>query len=118
MWKSFNSYKLRNQINDAFNQKESIINLVIASATRSKTRFSIILTTMPEYNAEFLLEKQQIWEEFFFQNLKFAKRCTKWYKIVVHGVPVLPFSTDNGLSILRNEIETFNPSLKLLRNPN
>ena len=58
MWKSFNSYKLRNQINDAFNQKESIINPVIASATRSKTGFSIILTTMPEYNAEFLLKKQ------------------------------------------------------------
>ena len=31
---------------------------------------------------------------------------------------VLPFSIDDGLSILRNEIETFNPSLKLLRNPN
>ena len=73
---------------------------------------------MPEYNAEFLLEKQQIWEEFFFQNLKFIERCIKWYKIVVHGVPVLPFSTDDGLSILKNEIETFNPSLKLLRNPN
>ena len=58
MWKSFNSYKLRNQINDTFNQKESIINPIIASATRSKTGFLIILTIMPEYNAEFLLEKQ------------------------------------------------------------
>ena len=54
MWKS---YKLRNQINDAFNQKESIINPIITSVTRSKIGFSIILTTMSKYNTEFLLEK-------------------------------------------------------------
>ena len=33
-------------------------------------------------------------------------------------MPVLPFSTDDGFFILKNEIEIFNPSLKLLRNPN
>ena len=60
IWRNFNSYTLRNQINDAFQQKENIINSVIASVTRSKTGFSVILTTMPEYNADFLLEKQQI----------------------------------------------------------
>ena len=29
----------------------------------------------------------------------------------------MPFSTSDGLSILRNEIEIFNPELKLLRDP-
>jgi len=49
---------LRNQINNAFLQKENINQPVIASVTRSKTGLSIILTTMSKYNADFLLEKQ------------------------------------------------------------
>ena len=118
MWKEFNSYILRNQINDAFMQKENIANPIIASATRSKTDFSIILTTMPEYDATYLLNKQQIWEEFFSQNLKFVEKSTKWYKIVVHEVSILSFSIDDGMFVLKNEIETFNSNLKLLRNSN
>ncbi len=57
MWKNFNSYNLRNQINDTFLQKENIVNSVITSVTRSRTDFSIILTIMSEYNADFLLKK-------------------------------------------------------------
>ena len=118
VWKNFNSYNLRNQINDAFSQKKNITNPVIASVTRSRTGVSIILTTMLEYNADFLLEKQQIWEEIFSQNVSSIEKSTKWHKIVVHGVPILPFSSSDGLFVLKNEIETFNSGLKLLRNPN
>src|SRR5881394_2148209 len=118
MWKNFNSYNLRNQINDAFLQKENIINPVIASVTRSRAGFSIVLTTMSEYNADFLLEKQQIWEEIFSQNIKSVEKNTKWHKIVVHEMPILSFSASDGLSILRNEIEIFNSDLKLLRDSN
>lgn len=91
---------------------------MIASVTRSRTGFSIVLTTMSNYNADFLLEKQQVWEKIFSQNIRFIEKSTKWHKIVVHGVPVLPFSSSDGLSILRNEIETFNSEVKLLRDPN
>ena len=59
-WKNFNSFNLRNQINDVFLQKENIMNSVIASVARSRTGFSIVLTTMTEYHTDFLLEKQQI----------------------------------------------------------
>jgi hypothetical protein len=118
IWKSFNSYNLRNQINEAFYQQENITNPVIASVTRSRTGSSVVLTTMPNYNADFLLEKQQVWEEFFSQNIRLVEKCTQWHKIVVHGVPIQPFSTSDGLSVLRNEIEIFNPDLKLLRDPN
>jgi hypothetical protein len=37
--------------------------------------------------------------------------------VVIHGVPIGPFSMDDGLSLLKEEIETFNPDLKLLKNP-
>jgi len=36
---------------------------------------------------------------------------------VVHGVPIEPFSMDEGLSLLKEEIETYNPELKLLKKP-
>jgi len=68
---------LRNQINDAFLQKENITNSVIASVTRSRAGFSIVLITMSEYNADFLLEKQQIWEEIFSQNIKSVEKNIK-----------------------------------------
>ncbi len=118
MWKNFNSYNLRNQINDAFLQKENITNPVIASVTRSRAGFSIVLTTMSEYNADFLLEKQQIWEEIFSQNIKSVEKNIKWHKIIVHEVSILSFSSSDDLTIFRNEIEIFNSDFKLLRDSN
>ena len=76
IWKNFNSYNLRNQVNDAFFQKENISDPVIASITRSKTGLSVVLTTISTYNADFLLEKQQVWENIFSQNLKFVEKST------------------------------------------
>ena len=38
-----------------------------------------------------------------------------WSRIVVHGVPIGPFATDEGLVLLKDEIETFNPQLKLMK---
>ena len=40
-----------------------------------------------------------------------------WNRIVIHGVPIELFSTDEGLDMLKNEIETFNPQLKLIKKP-
>ena len=72
---------------------------------------------MSEYNADFLLEKQQVWVEIFSQNLNFIEKGFEWHKVIVHEIPIISFLISDGLSILKNEIETFNPNLKLLRNP-
>ena len=60
IWKSFNSYNLRNQINDAFQQKKNMKKPVIALVTRSHTGLSVMLTTMSDFNANFLLKKKHI----------------------------------------------------------
>ena len=60
IWKKFNSYNLRNQVNDAFFQKKNITDPVITLITRLKTGFSVVLIIMPTYNTNFLLKKQQI----------------------------------------------------------
>ena len=72
---------------------------------------------MSKYNADFLLEKQQVWVEIFSQNLNSIEKGFKWHKVVVYEIPIIPFSISDGLSILKNEIETFNLNLKFLRNP-
>ena len=40
-----------------------------------------------------------------------------WNKIVIHGISIQPFSIDEGLEMLKNEIEIFNPQLKLMKKP-
>ena len=42
---------------------------------------------------------------------------TNWSKLVIHGISIAPFSMDNGLYLLKEEIETFNLEIKLLKNP-
>src|SRR5213596_3560290 len=54
----FDSYILRNKINDRFFTEANIDQSVIATATKSFTSLSIILTTMSDFSADFLLQKK------------------------------------------------------------
>src|SRR5947207_8225288 len=56
----FDSYILKNKINDRFFTETNIDQSVIATATKSFTSLSIILTTMPDFSANFLLQKKTI----------------------------------------------------------
>ena len=55
-----NSYHLQNQINDRFFQKEDLTKSVVATVTKSFTGYFIILTTMPGYSADFLIQKKAV----------------------------------------------------------
>ena len=63
--KNIDNYTLRNQINDRFFVKENINSSVIATITKSFTSQSIILTTMTDFSADFLLQKKTVWENIF-----------------------------------------------------
>src|SRR5947207_3241124 len=56
----FDSYILRNKINDRFFTEANIDQSVIATVTKSFTSLSIILTTMSDFSADFLLQKKTI----------------------------------------------------------
>ena len=45
------------------------------------------------------------------------KKSVKWSKLVIHGIPIAPFSINNGLFLFKEEIKTFNLKVKLLKNP-
>ena len=117
IWAKFDGYRLRNQINDAFLQKEKAEKPIAASIVKSFTGQSIIVTTMPAYTADFLIEKRQVWEEVFSPYLKGMEKSVEWSKLVIHGIPIAPFSMDDGLFLLKEEIETFNSKVRLLKNP-
>ena len=40
-----------------------------------------------------------------------------WNKIIIHEISIQPFSIDEGLEMLKNEIEIFNLQLKLMKKP-
>ena len=58
IWAKFDGYRMRNQINDAFLQKEKTEKPIVASVTKSLTGHTIIVTTMPGYIADFLINKK------------------------------------------------------------
>ena len=72
---------------------------------------------MPDFSADFLLQKKNVWENIFSNTAQKIEKDTHWSKVVVHGVPIEPFLMDEGLSLLKEEIETYNPDIKLLKKP-
>ena len=74
------------------------------------------MTVMPGYTADYLIEKRQVWEQIFSPYLKSMGKSTDWSKLVIYGIPIAPFLMDDGLYLLKEEIETFNPEIKLLKN--
>ena len=90
---------------------------VVATVTKSFSGLSIIVTTMPGFSADFLIQKESVWGELVSNIAKKVEKDIHWSRIVVHGVPIGPFATDEGLVLLKDEIETFNPQLKLMKKP-
>ena len=108
---------MRNRINDRFFQK-GITQPVVASVTLSVSGQSIVITTISEFEADYLLQKKSIWEDIFSQKWREAmKKDIQWGKIVLHRILTAPFSTDKGLFMLKNEIETFNSGIKVMKTP-
>ena len=87
---------------------------VVTTVTKSKSLQSVVVTTMPKFTAKWLQGKKEIW-----QNILPCQTSTldeKWVKLVIHTVPLGPFCSDEGLDMLKNDIQTYN-GVKLMRNP-
>jgi len=111
---NFDPKRLRDKINDKFFEK-GIDGPVVATVGRSTSNLSLVLTTTEAFSGAFLMEKEAIWGEAI--PYTSISHDAEWAKLIVHTVPIRPFSMDEGESIIRSEIETFNPRLKLMRNP-
>ena len=76
VWTKFDGYRLRNQINDAFLQKEKAEKPIAALIVKSLIGQSIVVTVMPGYTINFLIKKRQVWEQIFSSYLKSMGRNT------------------------------------------
>jgi len=108
--KTLDSISIRNNINNAL--KSANLNIMVATVTMSQSKSNIVITTMPETTAEDLLKHQKIWQHV----LEFTKvkKDEKWYKVVAHGISTAIFHTENGMQLLKEEVETFNKDFKLV----
>jgi hypothetical protein len=109
---AFDPLALRNAFNLAFANK-GVNGPVVASVTSSK-RENIVLTTTPAFTAKYLLEKVDIWQHI--TRFKEALPIQPWFKVAIHNVPT-SFHTNESLSILKEEIPTFNKGLEIVGNP-
>src|SRR6266511_3617120 len=105
----------RDQINDTFFKEEGETQPTITIITKSQSNQSIVNTTMPNFSEKYLVEKKEVWKNIIPHQKVYSDE--KWAKIMVHTVPIRLFSTDDGLYLLGQEIETFNPGMKLMKTP-
>src|SRR6266536_3626082 len=54
--------QIRDQINDAFFKKKGETQPTITIITKSQSNQSIVITTMPNFSAKYLVEKKEIWK--------------------------------------------------------
>ena len=111
---NLNPMQLRDQINDKF-FTSGIDKPIVATIGKSVTNLSLVMTTTEDFSGSYLIEKGAVWKGII--PYTSISHDAEWTKLIVHTVPTKPFSMDDGESLMRSEIETFNPKLKLMRNP-
>ncbi|OAT00010.1 uncharacterized protein BDCG_17979 [Blastomyces dermatitidis ER-3] len=116
-------FRIRNEINQQFfSQLMTDIEVqkpVIASIEPSFFGNSIILTTMPEFSAEFLIQNENLWKsavESLLNTTILSERDEKWGKFILHDIPVEIFDCEEGMLLLKNELEEYN-SIQLRKEP-
>src|SRR6266487_3949285 len=105
--------QIRDQVNDAFFKEEGETQPTIIMVTKSQSNQSIVITTMPNFLVKYLVEKKEVWKNIIPHQKVYTDE--KWVKIVVYIVLIRLFSTDDGLYLLGQEIETFNSGMKLMK---
>jgi hypothetical protein len=105
-YSSVEAMKLRDKINKDFQLQLKISKPVIAAITKSYKQQNIVLTTMSDYNAEYLIQHENIWSKYF--KYQAILKDKAWYKVIAHGIPTEIFNYEKGLELLKEEIKTFN----------
>jgi hypothetical protein len=110
---TFSPLALRNAFNKAFLDK-GVEGPVVTSVSKSLGQNLIVTTTSP-FSADYLLENQTIWEHLV--SFQLAQKDEPWHKVVLHGIPTLDFNTPSGMTLIIEEIKTFNKGLNPIGTP-
>lgn len=109
---SFSTRELRDSFNSRFSSKEKTP--VLAACTISP-KGNLVLTTTSTFSSNYLLENKPLWESIL--PFKVAEKPYTWSKVAVHGLPTKEFASLEALSLLEEEIATFNKGIKLVGTP-
>ncbi|OAS99457.1 uncharacterized protein BDCG_16146 [Blastomyces dermatitidis ER-3] len=66
---------------------------------------------MPEFSAEFLIQNENLWKsavESLLNTTILSERDEKWDKFILHDIPVEIFDCEEGMLLLKNELEEYN----------
>ena len=112
--KTFDPRMTRNAINQKL-QAKGFNDPVVATVNKSRSGESVIITTMPKYKNDVLIEHKDQWESIV--DTVNVTKDARWARIIAHGINIETFSGDQGMQLLRSEIEIFNPGLVLAQHP-
>ena len=84
---------------------------VIASITKTAYSQNIVLVATQHFTAQNLINNTDVIQSTFaYQRIQ---KDVQWFKTMVHGVAINDFDTITGMSELQQDIEMFNPKLRL-----
>ena len=104
-----NSFEIRDKINTAFNNAK--IPVVVATVKKTQNQ-NITITTIDKNNADELLLHKNIWTPILDNPIEITKD-KQWFSLMAHGIN----TKYQDMSLIKNDIETFNPGIVLLTNP-
>lgn len=104
-----NPFSIRNRINDDLTRKGAK-GAVVSTVTKSLSK-NLVITTTNDYNATYLLQHEDIIRAQV--QYREAKVDLQFAKIIIHGIPLCTFDNENGMELVKEEINTFNKHLDL-----
>ena len=102
------SMKIRNQINQELEKQLKLAanKPVLAAIIKSQIQQNVVLITTDNYNADFLIQHENIWLKFF----KYTITCKDfiWYKIIAYDILINIFNCSKELDLLKQELQIYN----------
>ena len=77
---------------------------------------NIVVYTTPDFNSEFLIEKEAIIKGVL-PLVTSLQKGEPWHKVIIYGLPIQEFNIPNGMNLVVSEIETFNKGLTPIGTP-
>ena len=112
--KTFDPRMTRNAINQKL-QAKGFNDPVVATVNKSRSGESVIITTVPKYKNDVLIEHKDQWESIV--DTVNVTKDARWACMIAHGINIEIFSEDQGMQFLKSEIEIFNSGLVLAQYP-
>ena len=99
---------IRDRINTAF--KNANVSITVGTVNKTKNQ-KLAIFTIDKNSANELVLHKDIWT-ILIDNFSQISKGEPWHKLIVHGIN----TKYNDMSLIKNDIETFNPGLTLLTN--